>query len=312
MRNDPSAWNPFSASPLQAGQQPGTFQPQGGDFGSIAQQIAGRVAQNLPGLIMHVMASSPLAQQFRQQVASAWQGGQSQNMPGQDSQNYGGLGLNQLSSGYGGGAGFGQQNAGQQYGQQFQPQQFGQLQPQHQQYGQQSQPQQFGGQLQPQHQQQGQQFQPQQFGGQHQQHGQQFQPQQFGQFHSQHYGQLQPQQFGGQLQQQGIDVAVVQQIAGTVAQHLPGLILNLLASSPQLSQALRQQAALQMGNYGGGAGINPLGAGQQSGYLQQQGSEFAQQVAGTIAQHLSGHIMSVLASSPQLSESGGAGSTAIH
>jgi hypothetical protein len=290
MRNDPSAWNPFSASPLQAGQQQGAFQPQGGDFGSIAQQIAGRVAQQLPGLIMNVMASSPqLAQQFRQQGASAWQGGQAQNIPGQ--------------WGIGGSQQYGQQSQPQQFGQQFQPQQFGgQLQPQ--QYGQQFQPQQFGGQFQPQ--QYGQQFQPQQFGQLH--------PQQYGQLQSQQFGQMQPQQFG-QLQPQGIDVGVVQQIAGTVAQHLPGLILNLLASSPQLSQAIRQQAASQMGIYGGGAGFNPLGAGQQSGYLQQQGSEFAsmaQQIAGTVAQQLPGLVMNVLASSPHLWGSGGAGSTAIH
>jgi hypothetical protein len=315
MRNDPSAWNPFSASPFQAG-----FQPQGGDFGGIAQQIAGRVAQNLPGLIMSVMASSPqLAQQFRQQGASAWQLGQSQNMPGQwgigGSQIYGGG----LGSGYGGGAGYGQLYAGQQYGQQ-QPQQFGQqFQPQ-QQYGQQFQPQQYGQQFQPQ--QYGQQFQPlQQYGQQfqpQQQYGQQFQPQQYGQFQPQLFGQqFQPQQYGqlqsqqyGQMQPQGIDVGVVHQIAGTVAHQLPGLILNLLASSPQLSHAIRQQALSQMGIYGGGAGFSPLSAGQQ-----QQGGEFAnvaQQIAGTVAQQLPGLVMNVLASSPHLWGSGGAGSTAIH
>src|SRR6202022_474736 len=157
MRNDPSAWNPFSASPLQANQQ-GAFQPQGGDFSSIAQQIAGRIAQQLPALIMNMMASSPqLAQPFRQQGASAWQGGQSQ-----------GMGSSQLNAGQTCG-----QLQPQQYGQQFQPPQYGQqFQPQL--YGQQFQPQQYGQQFQPQ--QYGQQFQPQQY-------GQQFQPQQFGQLH---------------------------------------------------------------------------------------------------------------------------------
>jgi hypothetical protein len=260
------AWNPFSASPLQAGPQQGAFLPQGADFGTIAQQIAGRVAQQLPGVIMNLIASSPqLSQAIGQQGVSAWQGGQLQS-PAQ--WGIGGLAGPQL---YGGGMGLGQLGAGQLYGQQFQPQLFGRLQPQL--YGQQWQPQQFG------------QFQPQQY-------GQQFQPQQF-----------------GQLQQQGIDIGVVQQIAGMVGQQLPGMITSFLASSPQISQAIRQQAASQMG-YGGGAGFSPIGAGQQ----QQPGSDLAarmaQQVAGTVAQQLSGMIMNVLASSPFLW--GGPQSTAIH
>jgi hypothetical protein len=89
----------------------------------------------------------------------------------------------------------------------------------------------------------------------------------------------------------------------------------MLASSPQLSQAIRQQAASQMGSYGGGAGFNSIGGGQQSGYLQQQGNDFGsmvQQIAGTVAQQLPGLIMNVFASSPHLWESGGAGSNAIH
>jgi hypothetical protein len=86
----------------------------------------------------------------------------------------------------------------------------------------------------------------------------------------------------------------------------------MLASSPQLSQAIRQQAVSQLG---GGAGLNPLNAGQHPGYYQQQGSDFAgmaQQIAGTVAQQLPGLVMNVLASSPHLWESGAAGSTAIH
>ena len=341
MRNEPQAWNPFGASPFQAGQQQSTFFPQGGDFGTVAHQVAGRVAQQLPALIMNLIASSPqLLQAIRQQGGLAWQGGQSPAQGGM-----GGLGGSQL---YGGGMGLGQSNAGQQYGHQFQPQQFGQLLPQQLQYGQQLQPQQFGqfqpqqygqqaqpqqfGQFQPQ--QYGQQAQPQQFGQfQPQQYGQQAQPQQFGQFQPQQYGQqAQPQQFGqfqpqqygqqfqpqqvGQLQQQGIDFGVVQQIAGMVAQQLPGIITTLLASSPQLSQAIRQQAASQMGASGGGAGFSPFGAGQQQpGALQQQGSDLssvAQQIAGMVAQQLPGTLMNVFASSPHLWGSGGAGSTAIH
>ena len=91
--------------------------------------------------------------------------------------------------------------------------------------------------------------------------------------------------------------------------------MNLLASSPQVSQAIRQQAASQLGVHGGGAGFNSIGGGQQSGYFQQQGNDFAsmaQQIAGTVAQQLPGLIMNVFASSPHLWESGGAGSTAIH
>jgi hypothetical protein len=320
MRNEPQAWNPFGASPFQAGQQQSTFFPQGGDFGTVAHQVAGRVAQQLPALIMNLIASSPqLLQAIRQQGGLAWQGGQSQ-FPAQGGM--GGLGGSQL---YGGGMGLGQSNAGQQYGHQFQPQQFGQLLPQQLQYGQQLQPQQFG-QFQPQ--QYGQQAQPQQFGQfQPQQYGQQAQPQQFGQFQPQQYGQqAQPQQFGqfqpqqygqqfqpqqvGQLQQQGIDFGVVQQIAGMVAQQLPGIITTLLASSPQLSQAIRQQAASQLGASGGGAGFSPFGAA-----LQQQGSDLssvAQQIAGMVAQQLPGTLMNVFASSPHLWGSGGAGSTAIH
>jgi hypothetical protein len=91
--------------------------------------------------------------------------------------------------------------------------------------------------------------------------------------------------------------------------------LHLLASSPQLSHAIRQQGSSQMGIYGGGAGFSPLGVGQQSPYLQQQGGEvagIAQQIAGTVAQQLPGLVMNVLASSPHLWGAGGAGSTAIH
>jgi hypothetical protein len=276
MRSEQQAWHPFSnASPLQASQQQGPFLPPGGDFGAIAQQIAVRVAQQLPGLIMNMIASSPqLSQAIRQQLGSAWQGGQSQA----PAWGIGGLTGSQL---YGGGMGLGQMYTGQQYGQQFQPQQFGQLHPQ--QYGQQWQPQQFG------------QFQPQQY-------GQQWQPQQFGQFQPHQYGQ----QF--QPQQQGVDFGLVQQISGMVAQQLPWMITSVLASSPQLSQAIRQQAA-----YGGGASFGPFGVGQQQpGNLQQLGSDLAQQVAGTVAQQLPGMIMSVFASSPHLWGSGGAGSTAIH
>jgi hypothetical protein len=299
------AWNPFSASPLQASQQQGAFLPQGADFGTIAQRIAGRVAQQLPGVIMNLIASSPqLSQAIRQQGAAAWQGGQLQS-PTQ--WGIGGLAGPQL---YGGGMGLGQLGAGQQYGQQFQPQQFGQIQPQL--FGQ-LQPQLFG-QFQPQ--QYGQQLQPQLFGQiqpqlQPQQYGQQWQPQQFGQFHPQQYGQqFQPQQFG-QLQQPGIDIGVVQQIAGMVGQQLPRMITSLLASSPQISQAIRQQAASQMG-YGGGASFSPIGAGQQQQQASDLAASMAQQIAGTVAQQLPGMIINVLASSPYLWGVGGAVSTAIH
>jgi hypothetical protein len=288
MRNEQQAWNPFNASPFQAGQQQGgAFPQQGGDFGIIAQQIAGRVAQQLPALIMHLMASSPqLSQAIRQQLGSAWQGGQWQS-PGQ-----GGLGgLGGLAGGMGGGMGLGQPYSGQQYGQQFQPQHLGQFQSQ--QYGQNQQPQQFG-QFQPQ--QYGQQFQPQQFG---QQYGQQFQPLQFGQSH-----------------QQGVDIGVIHQLAGVVAQQLPTIITSLLASSPLLSQVIRQQGASHLSAYGGGAGLNPFGANQQqAGGLQQQGGDLAgvaQQIAGTVAQQLPATVMNAFASLPHLWGSGGMGSTAIH
>src|ERR1700682_1073813 len=182
MRNEPNAWNPFSASPPQVSQQQGAFQPQGGDFGSIAQQIAGTVAHQLPGLIMNLLASSPQLSQALRQQAGQW--GQSQYIPGQwvggptGAQIYGGgIGINPLSGGYGGGVGFDQLSGGQQFGQ-LQPQQFGQLQPQ--QFGQ-LQPQQYG------------QLQGQQFGQLH--------PQQYGQLHGQQFGQLHPQQYG-QIQAQ--------------------------------------------------------------------------------------------------------------
>jgi hypothetical protein len=96
------------------------------------------------------------------------------------------------------------------------------------------------------------------------------------------------------------------------AQHLPLMIANLLASSPQLLQVIRQQGASQLGSYGGGA-MGQYGAGQQqTGNLQQQGSDLAQQVAGTLAQQLPGLIMNVFASSPHLWGAGGVGSTSIH
>jgi hypothetical protein len=269
MRNEQQqAWNPFSASPFQAGQQQGVFPPQGGDFGIIAQQIAGRVAQQLPALIMNLMASSPqLSQAIRQQGG----GGQWQS-PGQ--WGLGGLaGLQSYGVGMSGGMGLGQPYSAQhygQYGQQFQPQYFGQFAPQ--QYGQHFQPQQYG---------------------------QPFQPQQFGQFH-----------------QQGVDFGVIQQIAGMVAQQLPGMITSLLASSPQLSQVIRQQAASQQGAYGGAAGFSPFGTSpQQLGGYQQQGADvasMAQQIAGTLAQQLPATVMNALASLPHLWGSGGAASTAVH
>jgi hypothetical protein len=283
MRSEQQAWNPFSASPFQVGQQQGAFPLQGGDFGIIAQQIAGRVAQQLPALIMNLMASSPqLSQAIRQQ------GGQWQS-PGQ--WGLGGLTGLQSYGGMGSGMGLGQPYSAQLYGQQFQPQHLGLFQPQ--QYGQYQQPQQFG-QLQPQ--QYGQLFQPQQYG---QQYGQQFQPQQFGQFH-----------------QQGVDFGVIHQIAGMVAQQLPTMITSLLASSPQLSQVIRQQAASQLGAYGGAAGFSPFGASQQQvGGLQQQGADLAniaQQIAGTVAQQLPATVMNAFASLPHLWGSGGGVSTAIH
>jgi hypothetical protein len=92
--------------------------------------------------------------------------------------------------------------------------------------------------------------------------------------------------------------------------------MSLLASSPQLSQAIRQQVGAQAGIYGGGAGFNPLGMGQQQQLGQQgQAGDFntaVQHIAGAVAQRLPGVIMSVFASSPQLWGAGGAGSTAIH
>jgi uncharacterized membrane protein len=58
-----------SAAPQAAAPQ--GFSPQGFDFGQFAQQIAGRAAQALPGLIMGLLAAHPVVgQQVRAQSAA--------------------------------------------------------------------------------------------------------------------------------------------------------------------------------------------------------------------------------------------------
>src|ERR1700722_6980777 len=63
-----TAFLPFGQ--VQSG-PPAGVNPQGFDFGQLAQQIAGQAAQALPGLIMGLLSSNPvIAPQMRAQSAS--------------------------------------------------------------------------------------------------------------------------------------------------------------------------------------------------------------------------------------------------
>lgn len=121
---------------------------------------------------------------------------------------------------------------------------------------------------------------------------------------------------GAAVSPQGIDFsAILNTVAQTAAQALPGLLMSLLSAHPQIQQLARQggvnpQSLLNIGinTPFGGAGLGLFGNAPQFGTQQgaavsPQGFDFASilnTVAQSAAQALPGLLMSLLSANPQI------------